>query len=203
MSQVSVAVLPERSLEGDLLRLLLETHGVSTVPPDRADVVLVVADQLAAAAQLSSTCPVVVVVRSGHAGDIDLARRVGANGCVAWEDDPAALLAAVDRAAGGRSAPLPAAAPTADQDPLASLTAREQDILALASLGCRNRDIATALGISTHTVRTHMQNLMGKLGVAHRHAAGAQALRSPLLRGRVNGWAQQIRAREDASLCAS
>jgi DNA-binding NarL/FixJ family response regulator len=165
--------------------------------------VVLVADRLAGEPRLPERCRVVVVARSGLGAHVEMARRIGATGVVAWDDDPTKLLEAVDRASRGQSLPLPTTAPGQVDDPLATLTARERDILALASLGCRNQDIAGALGISTHTVRTHMQNLLGKLGVAHRHAASAQALRSPLLRDSVDRWARQLRTREDPSLCAS
>ncbi|GAC1507345.1 MAG: response regulator transcription factor [Candidatus Dormibacteraceae bacterium] len=44
-----------------------------------------------------------------------------------------------------------------------SLTAREREILRLMSDGTSNRDIATSLGISYLTVRSHIRNLSGKL----------------------------------------
>jgi DNA-binding NarL/FixJ family response regulator len=48
-------------------------------------------------------------------------------------------------------------------DILASLTAREQEIMALAAQGRSNDEIATRLFLSTHTVRTHIQRAMMKL----------------------------------------
>jgi DNA-binding NarL/FixJ family response regulator len=46
---------------------------------------------------------------------------------------------------------------------LAGLTAREQEIMALAAQGHSNDDIAAGLFLSTHTVRTHIQRAMMKL----------------------------------------
>jgi DNA-binding NarL/FixJ family response regulator len=54
-----------------------------------------------------------------------------------------------------------------------TLTAREQEVLALLAAGQRNQEIAEELGISRHTVRTHVQHLLAKLNVHHRHAAAA------------------------------
>ncbi len=57
------------------------------------------------------------------------------------------------------------------------LTAREKEVLKLLSQGCSNRGIAQRLNISEHTARSHMRNLMGKLGVKNRVEAalvGAQ-----------------------------
>lgn len=44
-----------------------------------------------------------------------------------------------------------------------SLTSREQQVVALVCQGYTNADIATRLGISIHTVGTHMLNIRGKL----------------------------------------
>jgi DNA-binding NarL/FixJ family response regulator len=48
-------------------------------------------------------------------------------------------------------------------DILASLTAREQETMALAAQGHNNDDIAASLFLSTNTVRTHIQRAMMKL----------------------------------------
>ncbi len=49
---------------------------------------------------------------------------------------------------------------------LASLTSREQAVLSCLAEGTGHRDgIARQLGISVNTVRTHLQNIMTKLGV--------------------------------------
>jgi DNA-binding NarL/FixJ family response regulator len=57
----------------------------------------------------------------------------------------------------------------------AGLTDRELEVLRLVSAGRSNRDIATALTISEHTVARHVQNIFAKLGVSSRTAAGAFA----------------------------
>jgi DNA-binding NarL/FixJ family response regulator len=46
-----------------------------------------------------------------------------------------------------------------------SLTAREKEVLRLMAEGVSSRDIATKLGISYATVRTHIRSLGAKLGV--------------------------------------
>jgi len=46
-----------------------------------------------------------------------------------------------------------------------SLTAREKEVLRLMAEGLSSRDIATKLGISYATVRTHIRSLGAKLGV--------------------------------------
>jgi DNA-binding NarL/FixJ family response regulator len=54
-----------------------------------------------------------------------------------------------------------------------TLTAREHQVFALLATGRRNHEIADVLGISSHTVRTHVQHLLTKLDVHHRQAAAA------------------------------
>jgi ATP/maltotriose-dependent transcriptional regulator MalT len=60
------------------------------------------------------------------------------------------------------------------------LTARELEVLRLIATGKSNRDIASALVISEHTVARHVQNIFRKIGVASRTAAGAFAFEHDL-----------------------
>jgi DNA-binding CsgD family transcriptional regulator len=53
------------------------------------------------------------------------------------------------------------------------LTAREAEILHWLAEGKRNAEIATILGISAATVKTHVERILGKLGVESRAAAAA------------------------------
>ena len=61
------------------------------------------------------------------------------------------------------------------------LTAREQDVLEHIAAGLSNRQIASALGISEHTVKFHVSALLGKLGVSSRAAAIRHGLRRGLV----------------------
>ena len=58
---------------------------------------------------------------------------------------------------------------------LPNLTAREQEILALIAEGARQAEIARRLSISQKTVATHIQNLLGKVGVHSRAELVARA----------------------------
>ena len=49
---------------------------------------------------------------------------------------------------------------------LATLTAREKQVLTLAMAGRSNKEIGEALGISTRTVEVHRSHVMLKLGVS-------------------------------------
>jgi DNA-binding NarL/FixJ family response regulator len=64
---------------------------------------------------------------------------------------------------------------------LARLTVREREVLALLAQGSDNDGIARALVISPQTARTHIQNILGKLGVHSRLEAAAFVTRSGLL----------------------
>ena len=48
---------------------------------------------------------------------------------------------------------------------LAELTPREREVLACLARGAGRREVAEQLHLSANTVRTHLQNLMAKLGV--------------------------------------
>jgi len=54
------------------------------------------------------------------------------------------------------------------------LTARETEILRLVAAGMRNQEIADQLVISLATVKRHIANTYGKLGVTHRTEAVAR-----------------------------
>jgi len=49
-----------------------------------------------------------------------------------------------------------------------NLTPRELEVLDLVLKGYRNQDIADALFVSLHTVKTHLQNIFKKMGVTNR-----------------------------------
>jgi DNA-binding CsgD family transcriptional regulator len=56
------------------------------------------------------------------------------------------------------------------------LTPREEQILDLVALGKTNAEIARTLWIAPTTVRKHLENIYGKLGVRTRTAAAARVL---------------------------
>ncbi|HEY2398641.1 MAG TPA: response regulator transcription factor [Solirubrobacteraceae bacterium] len=61
------------------------------------------------------------------------------------------------------------------------LTARELEVLDLAALGLAVSGIGERLMISRGTVKSHLEHIYSKLGVANRTAAVAQALRTGLI----------------------
>ncbi|MGE0814728.1 MAG: response regulator transcription factor [Vicinamibacterales bacterium] len=97
---------------------------------------------------------------------------------VARAEDAEAVLTA------GGAPPAIAAAPADDDDahdevrPHEALTPREQDVLALLAEGAGNREIASRLGVTEHTVKFHLGAIFGKLGAATRTEALRRAIRA-------------------------
>ena len=60
------------------------------------------------------------------------------------------------------------------------LTDREQEVLRLLSTGMNNRDIAAVLFVAESTVKTHIEHIIGKLGVSDRVQAAVWAARHGL-----------------------
>jgi DNA-binding NarL/FixJ family response regulator len=69
-------------------------------------------------------------------------------------------------------------------DVLGSLTARERDVLGAVARGLSNRAIADELGITERTARTHVSNILAKLGLASRTQAALLAVQHGLDRPR-------------------
>ena len=64
----------------------------------------------------------------------------------------------------------------ATEEALASLTARERDVLACVARGLSNRAIAEELGMAERTARTHVSNILAKLGLTSRTQAALFAV---------------------------
>ncbi|HEY7728910.1 MAG TPA: response regulator transcription factor [Candidatus Eisenbacteria bacterium] len=62
-----------------------------------------------------------------------------------------------------------------------ALSARETEVASLISSGRSNKEIADALGISEPTVKKHVGNILGKLGLQDRLQIGLHVARNPLL----------------------
>lgn len=66
-------------------------------------------------------------------------------------------------------------------DEVAALTGREQEVLGLVAGGATDMEIAEALCLSVHTVKSHMRNILSKLQVNSRYEAARYARYKGLL----------------------
>jgi DNA-binding NarL/FixJ family response regulator len=131
---------------------------------------------------------VIVLTVSEEEPDLYAALRVGAAGYLTKDVPPAELVEAVLAVARGEVRIAPAMAgrilaelgrdgPGASLDPLAGLSEREREVLALLAEGLRNREIAERLVVSEATVKTHVRHVLEKLRFRNRVEAAAFAAR--------------------------
>jgi two-component system, NarL family, response regulator LiaR len=126
-----------------------------------------------------------VIVLSDHHDDERVLRavRAGALSYLPKDTHPDELVRAVRAAAQGESVLDDRIAQTLLQEELSPdrLTPRELGVLALMAHGHSNREIAAQLGLGEETVKTHVSNVLAKLGVADRTQAAVEALRLGLV----------------------
>jgi len=153
-------------------------------------------DGIAATAAIRAELPdvqVVALTSFMEEARVTAALEAGASGYVlkdAEADDVAAAIRAahrgeihLDPAVAGvltRSVRDRASAPARTDQPL---TGRERQVLALVALGLSNQAIATELSITERTARTHVSNILGKLGLASRTQAALYAVEHGLASG--------------------
>jgi two-component system NarL family response regulator len=78
--------------------------------------------------------------------------------------------------AGSRRLPAVVAERLAERMVASELTIREVEVLQEIVKGKTNKEIAKALSISEATVKSHINNILGKLGVTDRTQAATRAL---------------------------
>jgi NarL family two-component system response regulator LiaR len=110
--------------------------------------------------------------------------RAGAVGYLLKESGPDDLADAIRKVAAGESILSPviaeklmrevaAGTPTAHRT---DLTTREREVLRLIARGMSNREIARELSVAEKTVKTHVSNMLAKLGLADRTQAALYAV---------------------------
>jgi DNA-binding NarL/FixJ family response regulator len=115
--------------------------------------------------------------------------RAGAAAYVLKDIQPPELVQAIRTVHGGDSLLHPAAAArvmaelAADGERRAgaTLTPREREVLGLIARGMPNKVIARELRVSEKTVKTHVSNLLGKLGLTDRTQAALYAVREGIV----------------------
>lgn len=71
--------------------------------------------------------------------------------------------------------PLPPPPTASARPPIAELSEREREVLRLVSTGATNREIADSLFIGEATVKSHISNILGRLGLRDRTQAAMYA----------------------------
>lgn len=125
---------------------------------------------------------ILVLTSATDAERVPNAISAGAAGFVYKDIDPDALASAIRTVHAGQLLLSPVAmrglmngsgaAPSAP-----SLTPRESQVLGLIAKGQTNRQISRALGVSEKTVKTHVTNLLRRIGAADRTQAALWAVR--------------------------
>ena len=107
-----------------------------------------------------------VIVLTSYAGDVQVSRalRSGARGYLLKDMLRKELLETIRAVhAGHKRLSSEAAAEIAEHATDDSLTPRETDVLRLIAAGNANKEIATQLGLTEETVKSHVKNILGKL----------------------------------------
>jgi two-component system NarL family response regulator len=149
-----------------------------------------------AARQISAALPaakIVMLTVSDEEEDLFEAIKAGASGYLLKEVDPGEIAGAVRQVHAGHSLLSPVVASKlvsefaamskrADERAMRpNLTAREIEVLRLASDGLTNRQIGRRLGISENTVKNHIRNILEKLHLHSRMEAVLYAVREDLI----------------------
>jgi DNA-binding NarL/FixJ family response regulator len=115
--------------------------------------------------------------------DIHKALQAGAQGYVLKNSTRETLVPALRSvAAGQRWIPKDIASRLASRKTFEELTPREIEVLHKLARGLANKEIGEALGISEHTVKGHLKNILAKLRVADR----TEAVTTAILRGIIH-----------------
>jgi DNA-binding NarL/FixJ family response regulator len=139
--------------------------------------------------QVVASCPEIKVLVLGDDRDPDLllaSIRAGAAGVIGKTHGASTMLRVTGAVLAGEAA-MPRSMlleltrrmisrKRAADSPLSRLSPREREVLALLSRGWDNHRIGKELFISQHTVRTHIQNILEKLGMHSKLEAAAFAL---------------------------
>jgi DNA-binding NarL/FixJ family response regulator len=168
------------------------TRDVLSARARAGEIDVVLAGHAADVAQTNGERPAVLLLTDDVEGSVRaLARQdLPAWGVLPAGANPADVAAAIEAVARGLVV-VPAAAMRQGRPVRASgreeeagagaLTAREHEVLVLASDGLSNREIGSALGISDHTVKFHLASIYAKLGASTRTEAVQRGLRSGLI----------------------
>jgi DNA-binding NarL/FixJ family response regulator len=130
---------------------------------------------------------VVAVTSFVEEARIRAALEAGATGYLLKDADAAEVADAIRAAVAGEvhldptAAKALAASLRAPRSAADALTPREREVLVLVARGVTNREIGRHLGVAERTARTHVSNILAKLGLASRTQAALWAVREGLV----------------------
>ena len=168
-------------------------HAASTMHPDVVlmDLRMPHLDGVEATRRIHQHDPrIAVLILTTYLDDATVlpALRAGARGVLGKDATPDQVREAIAAVHAGRpflptstQAALLADAQGGQSHPAGGLSPRELEVLRLLAEGARNQQIATRLGISTGTVKTHINNVFAKTGARQRREAIAYAAAHGLL----------------------
>ncbi len=125
-----------------------------------------------------------IIVLTTYAGDVQVVRalKAGARGYVLKGHVCRELLDTIRAVhAGQKRIPPEVAAELADHAADDGLSSREIDVLRLIAAGNANKQIAGRLGIAEETVKSHITNILAKLGANDRTHAVTTALKRGII----------------------
>lgn len=126
-----------------------------------------------------------IIVLADHAGDGEIKRALkkGAAGYVCKDIAPDELITAIRTVAVGKKyIPADIAGILSEHIGQEELTDAEATVLRMIVGGMSNKEIAFALDNSENTIKTHVQNIFGKIGVSDRTSAATTAIKRGLVR---------------------
>jgi DNA-binding NarL/FixJ family response regulator len=126
-----------------------------------------------------------VIALTSYDGDQDIYRaiQVGVRGYLLKEMVHTEIVRAIRMVhAGKRLMPTELREAPSQYRPHAALTPREVAVLRFASEGLANKEIATRIGATSGTVKTHIQHILTKLGAASRTHAVTIAVQRGIIR---------------------
>jgi len=151
----------------------------------QADVLLLEADEIQPE---EHALPVVLLLDTADAALLNSALRSGVRAVISREATPEEIESAIQAVNAGLIVIAPESLPDLLQDvrPIAEalaepLSERELEVLDVIAEGLSNKLIAHRLGISEHTVKTHVASIFAKLGAASRTEAVSLAIRRGLV----------------------
>jgi two-component system NarL family response regulator len=175
-SQPDMVVVAE-AMNGRQAVEMFEQHAPDIVLIDLRMPLMSGLEAVKAIRQQSADARIIVLTMYDGDEDIHRAFQAGARAYLLKDMVGEEMLQAIREVyAGRRHIPPEIGARLAERLPLSELTAREVEVLTLIVKGLTNSDIAGVLKISKGTVKIHVNNIYGKLGVNDRTQATTTAL---------------------------